>query len=192
VVTTSVPSAGTREALDDFELAAAISKKDEAAARLLFELHFDGLYRFLRHLTRHAEEAEDLAQQTLIRVLRSADRFDGRASLRSWIYSFALREYGRWRRRRLWAPLLCDVPAKHDVAEHAANAALLLDAISKLTPAHRATFLLHYVEGLSLEEISAAQDVPLGTIKSRLHFARTHLKSLLEQEEFYTVEPCRS
>jgi RNA polymerase sigma-70 factor (ECF subfamily) len=178
--------------LDDFALAAAIAKKDQAAARLLFELYFDALYRFLRHLTRHAEDAEDLAQQTLIRVLRNADRYDGRVALRSWIYAIAFREFGRWRRRRLWLPIPSEMSTKHDLAESAANAALLLDALSKLTTAHRAAFLLHYVEGLSIEEIAAVQQTPPGTVKSRLHFARSHLKRLLAQEEFYVTEPSRS
>ena len=145
----------------------------------------------MRQLTRHAEDAEDLAQQTLIRVLRNAGRYDGRVPLRSWIYAIAFREYGKLRRRKLWLPLSSDVSAKHDLAESTTNAELLLDALWKLTPAHRAAFLLHYVEGLSIEEIAVAQQAPSGTVKSRLHFARSHLKGLLEQEEFYVTEPSR-
>ena len=177
--------------MDDLALIAAIAKKDEAAVRLLFERYFDALYRFLRQLTHHAEDAEDLAQQTLIRVLRHAGRYDGRVALRSWIYAIAFREYGRWLRRRLWLPLPSDLSAKHDLAESASNAELLLDALSKLSATHRAAFLLHYVEGLSIEEIAVVQQAPAGTVKSRLHFARSHLKGLLEQEEFYVTEPSR-
>lgn len=177
--------------MDDLPLAAAIVKKDQAAVRVLFELHFDGLYRFLRQLTRHAEDAEDLAQQTLIRVVRNAGRYDGRVALRSWIFSIAYREYGRWRRRRLWLPLSDDLSAKDDLAESATNAALLLDALAHLSAAHRAVFLLHYVEGMSIEEIAAVQRTPPGTVKSRLHFARSRLRGLLEQEEFYVTEPSR-
>lgn len=178
--------------MDDLALTAAIAKKDQAAARLLFERYFDSLYRFLRQLSRHADDAEDLTQLTLIRVVRNAGRYDGRVPLRSWIYAIAFREYGRWRRRRLWLPLPRDLFAKHDLAEATINSTLLLDALEKLSPAHRVAFLLHYVEGLSIEEVAAIQNAPEGTVKSRLHFARSHLKGLLEKEEFYVVtEPSR-
>ena len=178
--------------MDDLDLAAALARNDPAASRQLIEQHFDPLFRFLRQLTRHREEAEDLAQQTLIRVIRNAGRYDGRVRLRAWIFAFALREVGRWRRRRLWLPLLTDLAARDGMAERTADAALLLDALARLSAAHRAAFLLHYVEGLTIEEIATAQNTRPGTVKSRLHFARAHLKELLEQEEFYVTEPCRS
>jgi RNA polymerase sigma-70 factor (ECF subfamily) len=177
--------------LDDLALTDALNKRDPAAARLLVEQHFDPLYRFLRQLTRHVEDAEDLAQQTLIRVHRNAAKFDGRVRLRTWIFAIALAEYRRWRRRRLWLPLLCDTPSKGDLAENTADSEVLLCALSKLSPSMRASFLLHYVEGLSIEEIAVIEGVPEGTVKSRLHFARTRLKTLLEQEEFYVTEPCQ-
>lgn len=178
--------------MDDLALAAAVARKDQAAIRLLFDRYFDGIYRFLRQLTGHRDDAEDLAQQALIRAIGSANRYDGRAPLRSWLYAIALREYGRWRRRRLWLPLSAELRANHDVAEVATNGALLLEALSQLTPAHRATFLLHHVEGLSIEEIASVQGVPVGTVKSRLHFARARLRGFLEQEEFYVTEPSRT
>ncbi len=178
--------------MEDLALAAAIAQKDEIAARVLFELYFDPLYRFLRQLTRHSDDAEDLAQQTLIRVIRFAHRYDGRGPLRAWIFGIGYREYGRWRRRRLFLPLPRDLFAKQDVAESAANATLLLDALDKLTPDHRAAFLLHHVEGMSIDEIAVVQNVPSGTVKSRLHVARSNLKGLLEQEEFYVTEPSRT
>lgn len=175
--------------MDDIALATALAKKDDDAARVLFGLYFDALYRFLRHLTRHPEDAEDLAQQTIIRILRNADRYDGRAPFRSWIYAIAYREYGRWRRRRLWVPIPGDLLGRHDMVDRTTDATLLLGALSKLSPAHRAAFLLHYVEGLSIEEIAVAQRAPAGTVKSRLHFARSHLRGLLDQEEFYVTHP---
>jgi len=177
--------------VDDLALAAALAENDQAAARLLFNRYFDGLYRFLRQLTRHAEDAEDLAQQTLIRVIRHAGRFDGRVALRSWIYAIAVREFGRWQRRRLWLPLPINLRARGDVVESSTNAELLLSALAQLSPAHRAAFLLHHVEGFSIEEIASVQHAPVGTVKSRLHVARGHLKRLLEQEEFYVTEPSR-
>jgi RNA polymerase sigma-70 factor, ECF subfamily len=189
---TSVSAFGARSDLDDLALAAAIAKKDQVATRRLVEFYFDVLYRFLRQLTRNPDDAQDLAQQTLIRVVQHAGRYDGRVALRTWIYAIAVREYARWRRRRAWLPLPLDLSAKEDLAESAGNSALLLDALAKLSTDHRAAFLLHYVEGLSVDEIAVVQQAPSGTVKSRLHYARLHLKGLLEQEEFYVTEPSRS
>ena len=175
--------------MEDTKLAAAIARKDDEAARRLVDEHFDGIYRFLKQLCRSSEEAQDLAQQTLIRVVRNAGRYDGRAPLRSWIYAIAYREFGRWRRRRLWLPLSTQIESEDNVAARVTDGALLAEALMKLRTEHRAVFLMHYVEGFSIEEIAVVQRTKPGTVKSRLHFARRYLKSMLEQEEFYVAEP---
>lgn len=178
--------------LEEVHLLESISRGEESATRRLIDEHFDCLYRFLRQLTRQSDEAEDLAQQTLIRVVQNASRFDGRTSLRSWMYAIAYREFGRWRRRRLWLPIPDQLPSSHDTEQQVTDGELLLQALAKLSSAHRAAFLLHHVEGLSIEEVAAAQLTKPGTIKSRLHFARAHLRSTLEQEKFYVAEPTQS
>ena len=174
-----------RKLLNDLELAAALANRDEQAARVLFDLHFDATYRFLRQLTGRKEDAEDLSQQTFMRVLQNARKYDGRAGLRSWIFGIAFREFGKLRRRRAWWPLSREIPSDLDLAEYSSNGALLETVLAKLSPVHRSAFLLFHVEGLTIEEIALVQEVPAGTVKSRLHFARLRLKELLKQEEFY-------
>jgi RNA polymerase sigma-70 factor (ECF subfamily) len=177
---------------DEVKLAARVAAGDECAIRHLFDHHYGPTRRFLRQLTRCTEDAEDLSQQTLLRALNRISCFDGRASMRSWIFTIALREYGRWRRKRLWLPLPHDRLAPGDPFNSAIDAELLLEALGKLSIHHRAAFLLHYIEGLSLEEVAETTGVPVGTIKSRLHFARKRLQSMLEKEEFHVTKPCRS
>ena len=178
--------------MDDLEFARRLSeRRDDAVRRLVDEFH-SPIYRFLKQLTGRAEDAEDLAQQTFIRILATADRYDGRAPFRSWIYRFAINEFKRWRRKRIWLPLSSDLVCGTDPISSALDARMLLDALAHLSFDHRTAFLLHYVEGLSLEEIAATFRIPAGTVKSRLHHARNQLKVQLEPEEIHVPNYCRS
>lgn len=156
---------------------------------LALRYHAD-VYRFLRHLTRHVQEAEDLAQATFVRVFARIDTYAGKAPLRNWILGVAYREFTGWRRRRLWLPLLGDSAATRDPFHELAEAEVLLDAIARLPIALRATFLMHHVEEVSIAEIAAILAIPEGTVKSRLHTARARLRISLTEEENYVPETC--
>lgn len=158
---------------------------DEVAVR-----HHADVYRFLRHLTRHPQEAEDLAQATFLRAFDRIDTYAGKAPLRSWLLGVAYREFTGWRRRRLWLPLLGDRPARGNPYDDLAEAEALLDAIGRLPDALRATFLLHHVEEVPVAEIALTFAIPEGTVKSRLHAARARLRVLLREEENYVPEAC--
>jgi RNA polymerase sigma-70 factor, ECF subfamily len=175
--------------LDDLSLAERLAARDPHAMEELVHCYHSDVYRFLRHLTRRIEDAEDLAQQTLLRAVNGASRFDGRAPMRAWLMGIAFREFGRWRRRRLWLPLLADRPNPDDPFRDVVEAEALLKAIGDLSSLTRGVFLLHHVQDLSILEISAALGVPEGTVKSRLHAARAHLRILLKEEETYVIEP---
>lgn len=175
--------------MDDLELARRIESRDPVALELLVERHHVPVYRFLRHMTRRNEDAEDLAQATFLRAISAAHRYDGRAPLRTWLYAIAYREYGRFRRRKLWLPLLSDRPAADRFGKiHEGEA--LLGALARLPEGLRTAFLLHYVEELPLAEVAAALGIPQGTVKSRLHAARARLRTLLGEEEKYVSEAC--
>jgi RNA polymerase sigma-70 factor (ECF subfamily) len=157
---------------------------------LLVDRYHADVYRFLRQLTRHRQEAEDLAQQTLLKAIRKADQYSGRAPLKSWILGVAYREFTGWRRRRLWLPLFADQPEKRDPHSEIAEADALLKALSRLSDPLRATFLMHYVEELSIAEVAAALEISEGTVKSRLYNSRAQLRAHLTEEDPYVVEPC--
>lgn len=177
--------------MNDIELAKRLSETDPDAIGLLVADHHASVFRFLRQLTRHTEDAEDLAQMTLVRVIEGAKRFDGRASLRGWILAIAFHEFTKFRRRRLWLPLRVDRPALGNDYDRLIEADALLDALARLPSVVRAAFLLHYVEDLSIGEIARSLGIPEGTVKSRLHTARTRLGALLEEEVSYATNPCQ-
>ncbi|CAN5683269.1 sigma-70 family RNA polymerase sigma factor [soil metagenome] len=147
----------------------------------LVEEYFDDLYRFLRGLTRHAEDAEDLAQRTMVRAYRALDRYDGRAGMRTWLHGIAYREFLNWYRGRR---LLLALDPRRGALDAGFEALLdrerLRAAIGRLSPKLGAAFVLVEVQGLSLEEAAEVLGVPIGTVKSRLHQARAGLRPLLE------------
>lgn len=150
--------------------------------------HYAPIYRFLRNLARRNEDAEDLSQQTFVRAFAAWHRYDERVPVRSWLYAIAFNEFCKLRRRRLWLPLHPDRPSKDDSYSKVDDAEALLDAIARLGAEVRATFLLHYVEELSIIEISNLMQIPEGTVKSRLSAARTRLKDLIQEAESYVPE----
>ena len=152
--------------------------------------HHADVYRFLRHLTRHRQEAEDLAQSTFLRAFARIDTYAGKAPLRSWLLGVAYREFTGWRRRRLWLPLVGDCPEPRDAYDDLAEAEALLAAIGRLPDGLRATFLLFHVEEMPLAEVAATLAIPEGTVKSRLHAARARLRKTLREEEAYVPEAC--
>jgi RNA polymerase sigma-70 factor (ECF subfamily) len=181
--------------LTDLDLAARLAEGDPDAGEALVRAHYAALYRFLRPLTRGREDAEDLALQTLQRAREHAARFDGRAPFRTWIYRIAYREYLHWRRRQRWHFSLFAAPPREDSGFGEVLAAeWLREALAQLPEAQGVAFVLHAVEELPLEEIAAITNVPLGTVKSRLHHARLRLQALAQEspeETAYATEPLR-
>ena len=181
----------------DDEIERLRRRDGEAMDRLVTRHHAD-VYRFLRGLTRHRQEAEDLAQRTFLRALDRLDSYSGTGSLRNWLFGIAYREFTGWRRRRLWLPLLADRPAPGDPFGDLADAEVLRSAIGRLPEGLRAAFLLHHVEEASVAEVALALALPEGTVKSRLHAARARLRQTLGDEgvprvqtgEAYGRNPC--
>ncbi|MBS1726452.1 MAG: RNA polymerase sigma factor [Armatimonadetes bacterium] len=177
--------------MDDLTLAQRIHERDAEALDLLVERHHSALFRFLGQLTRDHDDAEDLTQQSLMRAIVGAHRFDGRASFRAWLLGIAFHEFTRYRRRRVWLPILAEFASRSRAIEAVDEAEALRTALAKLKPESRAIFLMHHVEELSVREISAALRVAEGTVKSRLHAAREQLRTYLgEGERTYVPETC--
>lgn len=145
----------------------------------------------LRHalrLTNDPEAAADVAQEAWLAVVRGLDRLeDPRA-----FHAFALRivsnkaadwKRGRVRRRRAWEGLraLAERFAALSPDAPTGDARALGEAMGALSAEHAVVVALHYAEGLPLGAIAAALDVPVGTVKSRLHHARERLRLALQE-----------
>src|SRR5262245_36226065 len=160
---------------------------DARAFARLVALHERMVFNLAARLLGDAEEAKDLSQETFLQVYRTIHRFEGRSSLKTWIYRIVVNQcHNRqrwWRRRRKdqsrpledlsaceEAQMSSSAPGSgpfEDVArrEQARRVQVALNAISF---DQRSILLLREVEGMSCEEIATALALPIGTVKSRL------------------------
>jgi RNA polymerase sigma-70 factor (ECF subfamily) len=169
----------------------------QAFARLV-ALHESMVLNLAGRLLGDREEARDIAQDVFLQVYRTLGRFQGRSTLRTWIYRIVVNQcHNRqrwWRRRRRAAACPLETITPADEAQLAAvtpgespfdrvarreRARRLEAALLAVSFDHRAVLLLREVEGLSCEEIAATLDLPVGTVKSRLARARDSLRSAL-------------
>jgi RNA polymerase sigma factor (sigma-70 family) len=171
----------------------ARARREPAAFAAIFDRHYDAIHGYLRRRL-DAPIAEELAAETFARALRGLKRYDdARPDALPWLYGIAANLARRHRRtelRRLRAyartgrdPLQdehADAPARLDAA---AAGPRLAAALAELRADDRETLLLFAWAEVSYEEIARALDVPVGTVRSRLHRSRRTLRGHLEIEE---------
>lgn len=172
--------------LDDLTFAAA-RRGDPRAFRRLVETFQSPVVALCSALA--GADGEDLAQDTFVRVHAALPAFDpsGPASLRGWILTIArrlctdrARHTGRGVEVMVAPPDLADdTPRPDELIEHARLRAAVWRALATLPADQRAVVALFEWEGLPYEEIAAIEDVPVGTVRSRLARARAALRSAL-------------
>jgi RNA polymerase sigma-70 factor (ECF subfamily) len=173
---------------NDLQLAAAATQPSGALDEWVHR-YYDDIYRFLKHLTRHRECAEDLAQQTFVNAYQALSRFREESSMRTWLHRIAFREYIAWRRKRRLALPLDILRGYHDRRiDEIDGQVTLLGVLHQLPSAHREVFLLFEVQQLSVDEIADVTGIKPGTIKSHLHYARKALRDLLG-DAYQEAEP---
>jgi RNA polymerase sigma factor (sigma-70 family) len=170
----------------------AASVGDPEAFTALFERHFSRIHRWL-HRRVGAPLAEDLAAETFTRAFDQRERFDGAyADARPWLFGIAanlVHDHHRAELRRLRALARVqrweeagDDPAAGavDRADAAAAGPAVAAALAGLRDEERDVLLLVAWAGLEYDEVARATGVPIGTVRSRLHRARGHLRAALD------------
>lgn len=173
---------------DDQMLIDRVSSGDREAMRLLYQRHYDGLFAFLLGRGADAAVAHDTAQEAMLEVWRSAGKFAGKSAVKTWIFAIGRNKLFDRQRKNTRLSFVDDVP---DTADPAPNPeALLLAAseadqvrgcLAKLKPNHRNALRLAFYEDLSYEEISQLEDIPVGTVKTRIFHAKQRLMHCLTQ-----------
>ena len=177
----------------DGRFIARIRDGDLEALGELYEKYKTQVYRTALAVTHDERAAEDILQETFLRVYTYADRIDETRPLGPWLYRATVNLAYSWTSRvKRWLHYLQDVldrwtsPAQwrpEAVAEEREQRQNLQQVIDALPPRHRAVIILYYLEELSLREIAYVMDVPEGTVKSRLHYARESLRKALVERE---------
>lgn len=187
--------------LPDADVAALAKEGREPAFRELVRRYERPVFSLIFRMVRDREMAEDLAQDTFIKVLNNIDRYRPEFKLSSWLFKIANNvTIDHLRRRQLATVSLDGSPHAATAAEAQATSldvesrgqsaleaiesrelgGAIEEAIGRLRPEYRSCILLRHVEGRSYEEIAATLDLPLGTVKTYIHRARHELREALE------------
>ncbi|MBK9944134.1 MAG: sigma-70 family RNA polymerase sigma factor [Kouleothrix sp.] len=164
---------------------------DLAALEQVFMRYQRQVYQLALGITRNAETAEEVLQDTFYRLYQHAADLDGTLPLLPWLYRVAANlSYNCARRPTLWSVpfhrlaerlLAPALRSPEHIAEQHELQSLLRAVLDELPPHHRAVLVLHYLEDHTIPEIAEILDCPAGTVKSRLHHARKLLKGRLER-----------
>jgi RNA polymerase sigma-70 factor (ECF subfamily) len=180
----------------DEVLLAKLKGGDDSALAVLVERYRRPLFGYLHRLLGDAAEADDVFQETFLRVVKHLGRFEEGRRVRPWLYAIAgnlVKNVYRSRGYReklsldgedreggsLSSRLAAMTVAPLEEAHAAERAEHVRDAVSKLAPLSRDALVLFYYQGLAYEEIAQTLEVPLGTVKSRIHNALAKLAGLL-------------
>jgi RNA polymerase sigma-70 factor, ECF subfamily len=168
---------------DDSELLHRSARGDVDAQHALIERHGRYLFGVAHALVGHAEDAEDLVQETFMGAFRT--KYRGEAKVRTWLVKILMRRAGMLRRSRgrEVSSVSLDAAAEQSSPPAPGSGAGMADAkmdlsvmLQSLSPEHRQVIVLRELQQMSYEEMADALGVPRGTIESRLHRAREELR----------------
>ncbi len=172
---------------EDVQLMLALRAGDETAFEALFERWAGALLRFLERMVTSRAQAEELMQETFLRVYRARDRYEVRARFSTWLYTIATRialnELRRPGHRSLdaepddaeYTPIdwAIDQPAIDDVVDARLRGRRVEDALRALPERQRAALWLASVEGMSYADVAEALELSASSVKALVHRARS-------------------
>jgi len=183
--------------VEDLELVRRAQQGDGVAYDELIRRYQERVYATVYHMTSNHEDANDLAQETFIKAFQALKSFKGDSSFYTWIYRIAVNKtinFLKQRKNRTHmslndidfnaendpdlVALISDKTPRRDIGLSELQEKLN-DAMQKLSPVHRLVVTLHDVQGLSHEEIGKIIDCNIGTVRSRLFYARQQLQAYL-------------
>jgi RNA polymerase sigma-70 factor, ECF subfamily len=160
--------------------------RDEAAFAELVGRYQPRLRYYLRKMLRDGPAAEDALQDVWLSVFRAVPRLADAGAFRAWVYRIARDRAAReFRDRRPPHRALGEVEPPGGSADEvpftAEDVERVHAALDELSPEHREVLVLRYVEGMTYEEVARVGGSPVGTVRSRLHYAKEALRGVLER-----------
>jgi RNA polymerase sigma-70 factor (ECF subfamily) len=183
---------------DDQSLIAECLAGDAAAFGVLVRRYQDRLFNTVIRLVDNADDAQDVVQEAFLNAYQSLDGFKGDSLFFTWLYRIAVNTAISLRRKQRVSisidatrngeyPIDPLDPSEQSRPGHALERAeqerRIQQALSRLSPEHRAVLVMKDMEGQKYETMAEILQVPIGTIRSRLHRARLELRQVLEQEQ---------
>jgi len=174
----------------DLDLIQRIAQEDEAALRELYGLYGQRMYAYSLRLTNLPQKAEDVVQDTLIVVWQSASRFRGEGRVLAWLLGIvhhtamkSLRHTHQPITEEMEASLSAPTISPEERIQAQEEVLSLRRGLESLSAEHRAVLELVFYQGLSLKEVAEVCGCPVGTVKSRLNYARKQLHGILSRQE---------
>ena len=182
-MSTALASVDTQD--DDADLVARAQRGDRAAFAMLIEVHYDRIYRLAYRWCGHREDAEDVAQEVVIKLAGALRGFDGRSAFTSWLYRIvlnAVRDRQRKGQRRMAQTKALALVAEDEAPpeqEAGLEDAALWAAVRALPEKQREAVILVYAEEMSHAAAGAVMGVKEGTVSWYLAEARKALRTAL-------------
>jgi RNA polymerase sigma-70 factor (ECF subfamily) len=171
---------------EELNLIARAKRGDLEAFEALYELHKGPIFRTALAITGDRPAAEEILQETFLRAFKHLGDIREGVSIAPWLYRIAVNLAYDWAARQCRWPATLDGVIEQLVAPAASSPEqkveerelyrLVHEAIDKLEFKQRATLVLFYLHDFSLSEVAEILDCPVGTVKSRLHYARENLR----------------
>ena len=181
---------GPHQATTDESLITSIARGDKRAMQVLFARHNVRIYRFVMRLVSDAALAEDLVSEVFLEVWRKAGRFEGRSQVSTWLLAIARYKANSQLRNRSVDQLdeqmaeTIEDPADNpeEIMAKRDQGAVMRNCLEQLSPAHREIIDLVYYHEKSMEEVARIMQVPEGTVRTRMFYARKRLAELLRAQ----------
>ena len=173
----------------DLDLIDAIADHDERSFDVLYHRYSVPLYNYILRLIHRPHVAEEILQEVFLAVWEGAGRFKGRAKVKTWLFRIAHYQAVSWLRRK--REVLTDdgelpdrpVPPRTESQVIASwQTDTVRTALDKLSPEHRAVLELAFFHEMSYAEIAEVLECPVGTVKSRMSYARRNLTGHLKAQ----------
>ncbi len=193
----TIPQPNNGQIIDGAIISRCKNRDAEAFGELV-DRYQARVFGFVKRMVKSTEDAEDIAQEVFIKAFQNIHRFDGRASLTTWLFKIASNlciDKARRKDRRpetvqLSSPDGAEI-SEIDAPDHRWNPEIqantnlmeskIEESISNMSEKLRSVLLLHDIEELSYDEISSVLGIPVGTVKSRLFLARNAMQESLKE-----------
>lgn len=173
--------------MDDNELIKGVGTGDKGAMHALYIRYNDAIYAYAVSRCSNPELASDCVHDTMLDVWRTASRFSGNSTVKTWLFSIARNKLVDALRKRGKLSFVDEVPETEDTAPNpeaaamaASDSARLHHCLDGLKETQKSAIRLAFLEDLTYPEIAEIEDAPLGTIKTRIYHAKQALMRCLE------------
>jgi RNA polymerase sigma-70 factor, ECF subfamily len=173
-----------------------VKKGDQNAFAEIVELYKDKVYQLCYRMLGNPHEAEDIAQEAFIRAYTNIQSYDSNKKFSTWLYRIATNlSIDRIRKKKpdyyldaevaggegltLYSQVAADVTLPEEEVQYVELQEIIQEEILKLPDKYRSVIVLKYIEELSLKEISEILDLPINTVKTRIHRGREALRKQL-------------